>query len=48
MIKRVTIMMDDVLVKKIYGIQSKRIKETQKHVSFNDVLVEYLLRAIKK
>lgn len=47
MAERVTIMLDDDLVKKLHEIQAKRIKESTKSVSFSAVLNETLRKKIK-
>jgi len=48
MAKRVTIVMDDDLVKKLHEMQAKRIKESSKPVSFSAVLNECLASELKK
>ena len=40
--KRITIVLDDDLLKKLHEIQAKQIKKTQKSVSFSRVLNEVL------
>ena len=45
--RRITITMDDELVKKIYHLQSKEITKSQKHVSFSDIVNLQLKRALK-
>jgi hypothetical protein len=47
MAKRITIMLDDYLVKKLHEIQAIQIKKTQKSVSFSRVLNEMLRKNIK-
>jgi len=48
MAKRVTIMLDDDLVKKLRELQSKQIKETTKSVSFSQVINQSLEAGLKK
>jgi len=48
MTKRVTIMLDDELVKKLHAIQSKQIKESTRSVSFSKVLNNTLRDGLKK
>jgi len=45
--KRVTIVLDDSLVKKLHDIQAKLIKESKTHVSFSDVLNDTLRTGLK-
>ena len=47
MAKRITIMLDDDLVKKLYEIQAKQIKNSTKSVSFSHVLNEVLRKSLK-
>ena len=47
MAKRVTIMLDDDLAKKLHEIQAKKIKESTKSVSFSAVLNEAVRKKIK-
>jgi len=47
MSKRVTIMLDDVLAKKLRIIQSKKISKSNKSVSFSSVINEELRKALK-
>ncbi len=47
MAKRITIMLDDDLVKKLYEIQVKQIKNSTKSVSFSHVLNEVLRKSLK-
>ncbi len=47
MTKRITVVMDDTLVKKLRIIQSKRIREEQSSVSFSRVLNDTLHKALK-
>ena len=46
--KRITVMLDDDLIKKLREIQAKQIRETQKAISFSKVLNEYLEMGMKK
>jgi predicted transcriptional regulator len=46
--KRITIMLDDDLVKKLHEIQAKQIKESIKSVSFSRVLNEIVRKSFKK
>ncbi|MCI4433671.1 MAG: hypothetical protein JHC41_08790 [Nitrosopumilus sp.] len=48
MSKRVTIMIDDDLDKKIRLIQAKKIKDTNKIVSFSEIINETLRKNLKK
>jgi hypothetical protein len=47
MAKRITIMLEDDLVKKLHEIQAKQIKQSVKSVSFSRVLNEMLRKNIK-
>jgi hypothetical protein len=47
MSKRVTMVLDDVLVKKLRIIQSKKIAKSNKSVSFSSVINEELRKVIK-
>jgi len=47
MARRVTIMLDDDLLKKLHEMQAKLIKESQKSVSFSRVLNETLRKKLK-
>jgi hypothetical protein len=47
MAKRITIMLEDDLVKKLHEIQAKQIKQSVKSVSFSRVLNEVLRKNIK-
>jgi len=47
MAKRITIMLDDNLVKKLHEMQAKQIRESKKSVSFSRVLNEVLRKNIK-
>jgi predicted transcriptional regulator len=46
--KRITIILDDDLVKKLHEIQAKQIKESSKSVSFSSVLNEIVRKSLKK
>ena len=48
MAKRVTIMLDEDLIKKLHDIQAKQIKETSESVSFSTVLNKALKQSMKK
>ena len=48
MAKRITIMLDDDLVKKLHEIQAKKIKESSESVSFSAVLNNALEKGLKK
>jgi len=48
MAKRITIVLDDDLVKKLHEIQAKKIKESSKSVSFSAVLNELVASGMKK
>ena len=48
MAKRVTIMLDEDLIKKLHDIQAKQIKETSESVSFSAVLNKTLKESMKK
>ena len=45
--KRITIMIDDDLLKKLHEIQAKQIKQSTKSVSFSRVLNEVLRKGFK-
>jgi predicted transcriptional regulator len=45
--KRITIILDDDLVKKLHEIQAKQIKQSTKSVSFSRVLNEVLRKSLK-
>jgi len=47
MSKRVTIVLDDELVKKMRNIQSKKIVKSKKSVSFSYVINEVLRKVLK-
>ena len=47
MAKRITIMLDDDLVKKLHEIQAKKIKASTKSVSFSRVVNEALRKGLK-
>jgi len=46
--KRVTVILDEDLVKKLHEIQAKQIRETSKAVSFSGVLNESVRKSLKK
>ena len=46
--KRITVVLDDDLLKKLHEIQAKQIKESKKAVSFSNVLNEALRKGLKK
>ncbi len=48
MAKRITIVLDDDILKKLHEIQAKKIKESSKSVSLSAVLNEYLVIGLKK
>jgi len=45
--KRITIILDDDLIKKLHEIQAKKIKQSTKSVSFSRVLNEVLRKGLK-
>ena len=45
--KRVTIIFDDDIMKKLYELQSKQLKASSKSVSMSDVINELLRKALK-
>ena len=45
--KRITVMIDDDLVKKLHEIQAKQIKESKASVSFSNVINEVLRKGLK-
>jgi predicted transcriptional regulator len=47
MAKRITIMLEDDLAKKLYEILAKQIRESKKSVSFSRVLNEVLRKGLK-
>jgi len=47
MAKRITIMLDDDLVKKLHEIQAKQIKISKKSVSFSAILNEILRKNLQ-
>lgn len=47
MARRITIMIDDDLLKKLHDVQAKQIKETNDSVSFSRILNEMLRKSIK-
>ena len=46
--KRVTVFLDDDLVKKLHEIQAKLIRESESSVSFSRVLNEQVRNSLKK
>ncbi len=48
MVKRITIMIDDELVKKLRDMQAKQIKESSRSVSFSNVLNQVVEKGLKK
>ena len=46
--KRVTVVLDEDLVKRLHEIQAKIIKDTTKSVSFSQVLNETVRKNLKK
>ncbi len=47
MSKRITVVLDDEVVKKLRIIQSKKISKLKEHVSFSRVINEELRKALK-
>jgi len=47
MSKRITVVLDDELVKKLRNIQSMKIRKSKKSVSFSRVINEELRKALK-
>ncbi len=47
MAKRITIMLDDDLVRKLHEIQAKQIKQSTKSVSFSHILNEVIRKGLK-
>ena len=47
MAKRVTIMLDDDLLKKLHEVQAKQIKDSSESVSFSAVLNDTLRKRLK-
>ena len=47
MAKRITIMLEDDLLKKLHEIQAKQIKKSKKSVSFSRVLNEVARKGLK-
>ncbi len=47
MAKRITVVLDDELVKKLRNIQSKKIIKSKKSVSFSSVINEELRKSLK-
>ena len=48
MAKRITLVLDDDILKKLHEIQAKKIKETSSSVSLSAVLNECLASGLKK
>jgi len=46
--KRITIMLDDDLIKQLHDIQAKQIRDSSESVSFSTVLNETLRKTLKK
>lgn len=46
--KRVTIVLDDELIKKLHKIQAKQIKESTGSVSFSEVINDTLKKGLRK
>ena len=44
---RITVMMDDENAKKLRALQAKRLRESQRSVSFSQVLNEQLKKSLK-
>jgi len=44
---RITIMLDDDLIKKLHDVQAKEIKQSTKSVSFSRILNEVLRKSLK-
>ena len=47
MSKRITVVLDDELVKKLRNVQSKKIGKSKKTVSFSSVINEELRKSLK-
>ncbi len=47
MSKRITVVLDDQLVKKLRNIQSMKIRKSKKSVSFSSVINEELRKSLK-
>jgi len=47
MAKRITIMLDDDLVRKLHEIQAKQIKQSRKAVSFSRILNDVARKSLK-
>jgi len=45
--KRITVVLDDELVKKLRNVQSKKISKSKKSVSFSSVINEELRKSLK-
>ncbi|QUC65540.1 hypothetical protein NsoK4_04700 [Nitrosopumilus sp. K4] len=46
MAKRITIVLDDEIVKKLRKIQAKKIQDSSKAVSFSSIIAEYLKKSV--
>ena len=46
--KRITVVLDDDLIKKLHEIQAKLIRESEKSISFSHVLNVQIRNTIKK
>ncbi len=47
MAKRITVVLDDELVKKLRNVQSMKIRKSKKSVSFSSVINEELRKVVK-
>ena len=47
MSKRITVVLDDELVKKLRNVQSKKIRKSKNSVSFSSVINEELRKSLK-
>jgi len=47
MAKRITVVLDDELVKKLRNVQSKKIRKSKNSVSFSSVINEELRKSLK-
>jgi len=47
MAKRITVVLDDELVKKLRNVQSKKIMKSKKSISFSSVINEELRKSLK-
>ncbi len=45
--KRITIVLDDEVIKKLRAIQSKKISKLMEHVSFSSLVNDELRKAVK-